>query len=67
MDKTLIKSKNETKHQHYVQEEVINMKVEELKSLKKNERTYSISFDENESVEIVGLLKNRINLIVRKD
>lgn len=43
------------------------MKVEELKALNKNERTFSISFDDNESVEIVGLLKNRVNLIVRKE
>ena len=43
------------------------MKVKELKALNKNERTFSISFDDKERVEIIGLSKNRVNLIVRKD
>jgi len=43
------------------------MKIEELKSLNANEKTYSISFDEDESVEIVALKENRVNLIVKKE
>ena len=45
----------------------IKMKIEELKSLNANEKTYSISFDEDESVEIVALKENRVNLIVKKE
>ena len=43
------------------------MKVEELKALNDKEKTYSISFEDDEIVETVGLLKNRVNLIVRKE
>ncbi len=42
------------------------MKVEELKALNKNERVFSISFDSNESVDIVALRQNRINFVVKK-
>jgi len=43
------------------------MKVEELKALEKEDRVFSISFEEDETIEIVSLRKNRINLIVKKE
>ena len=43
------------------------MKVEKLKALNKNEKTFSIIFDKNESVEIIAIKENRINLIVKKN
>jgi hypothetical protein len=42
------------------------VKIVELKALNKNEKAYSVSFDDDESIEIVGLSRNRVNLIIRK-
>jgi len=41
------------------------MKVEELKALGKD-RAFSISFDDDETIEIVALKENRINFMVKK-
>lgn len=45
----------------------LNLKIHELKTLSAKERAFSIELSKDETIEIVKLKNNKVNLIVKKE